>query len=212
MMINVSGRRCVIVGGGSVAARRARSLREAGAEVIVIAPSISVKLRGLGCELIERGYATGDVANAWLVVIASDDPRVNQRVADDAAKAGAMINRADDPEAGDVIVPAVGRADPITVAVHTSGISAAAAGRIRDELLESLDPFWPTLLRHAGEFRRIIQARITDADQRQRRLRALTDRRARHILESQGESALRCYHERLSDPDQPLPSEAPEID
>jgi len=205
MLVNVAGRRCVIVGGGSVAVRRATSLCAAGAEAVVIAPVVDAKLRELGCEIIERSFASGDLEGAWLVVIASDDAEVNQRVAAEAVEAGVLVNRADDPEAGDVIVPASGSAGPIGITVHTSGISAAAAARIRDQLLASLDASWIKLLDSAAEFRSGIQSAVADAAERQQRLRALTGERAMRILRDEGEAALRRYHQSLADPDPPLP-------
>lgn len=199
-MLNLRGRRCLIVGAGSVAARRARAMFEAGARVCVVAPRVDDAVRALGVELRERGYEPADMAGAFLVVVATDDARINERVAADARAAGVLVNRADDPEAGDFVVPAHGSAGPVTVAVHSGGVSAAAAAAIRDELLAALDPAWPRLLSLAAPYRGRIQAAFTDADERQARLRKLTDGAAAAILKGSGEDAYRRHCEALAMP------------
>ncbi|MEL7088221.1 MAG: NAD(P)-dependent oxidoreductase, partial [Planctomycetota bacterium] len=96
VMLNLRGRRCVVVGGGAVAARRAASLVACGAQVVVVAPAMDEKLDTLLIERAERGYASGDLDGAFLVVIATDQPEVNQQVTADAAEERVLINRADE--------------------------------------------------------------------------------------------------------------------
>lgn len=204
VMLKVRGRRCVVVGGGGVAARRARALRDAGAQVVVIAPQIAPELASLGVTYLQRAYRPGDLAGAWLAVAATDDPAVNQQVAREAAQSGVLINRADDPEAGDWTVPAHAHHGPVTLAVHTGGVSASAAAAIRRQLSAALDPDWPALLAAVAAYRDRIQRRFADPQDRQQRLRKLTDEQAMNILKSQGVDALRRYCESLAaGPDDP---------
>ena len=210
VMLNLRGRRCVVVGGGPVAARRAAALQEAGAAVTVVAPDVYEGVQRPGVEVRRRAYETGDLEGAFLVVIATDDGAVNERVARDARAAGLLVNRADDPGKSDFTVPAHARHGAITLAVHTGGVSASAAAAIRRELSRALDADWARLLEVAGPYRGQIQARYADAPARRRdRLRRLTDAEAMGILKRQGPEALRHHCERLLAPGTPPPSPAP---
>lgn len=197
VMLKVRGWRCVVVGGGSVAQRRAAALVEAGAAVTVIAPTVTAELAALPVAIERRPYAPGDLDGARLVVVATDDAAANQTVADEAAAAGVLVNRVDDPQASDLAVPAHDRHGPVTIAVDTGGISASAAAVIRRQLSEALDPDWPRLLEAVAPYRGEVQARIGDAAARQDRLRRLTDEQAMNILKTQGVAALRRHCEAL---------------
>ncbi len=202
-MLRADGRNVLVVGGGTVALRRAGTFAEAGAEVTVVAPETNRAGEIPGCEVMQRKYRTEDAAGRWLVVAATDDPAVNAQVVKDAQAAGALVNRADDPQDGDVIVPAHGRAGPITLAVGTDGISAAAGAAIRDQLLATLDGDWARLLNIAVDYRRRIQQKITDPAQRRDLLRRLVDTEALALLKNEGEPALRQRCESLIGKAQP---------
>jgi precorrin-2 dehydrogenase/sirohydrochlorin ferrochelatase len=199
VMLNLNGRRCVVVGGGPTAARRAESLVASGAQVVVVAPEFAPRLDGLLVERRERGYEAGDLDGAFLVVVATDRPEVNRRVAADAEAAGVLVNRADEPGAGDVTAMAAGRSGPVTVAVDSGGSSAAAGRAMLDELLERLDPDWPVLLAAARPWRRRVQRAVADPGERALRLRRLTDDQARHILRDHGEAGLAEHLRRVAE-------------
>ncbi len=199
VMLRVEGRRCVVVGGGPVAARRAEALSAAGADVCVVAPRLDPKIVELGVTVRRGAYEPSDLDGAFLVVIATDDAAVNGRVGQDAAARGVLVNRADEPDAGDLTVPAHRRFGPLTVAVHSGGVSASAARRVLDELAEHLDPSWAALLGTVAPFRPRVQQRVGDPARRAALLRRLTDEAARHALRSGGVEALRAHCQRLLD-------------
>jgi len=137
----VSGRRCVVVGGGSVAARKAEALAAAGAELVVVAPRVSTAIRSLpAVTVVEREYEGGDLEGAWLAVAATDDPEVNRRVHAEGEAARVWVNAVDDPPACSFTLPAVVRQGPVVVAVSTSGHSPALAAWIREKVAEQLGP------------------------------------------------------------------------
>ena len=126
--LEVSGRPCLVVGGGTVAARKARTLLECGAVVAVIAPALSEEMEALASLLrtVERReYAVGDASDFRLVVTATGVPEVDGTVYADAEAAGVWVNSADDPEHSSFILPAVHRDGAVTVAVSTGGLSPA---------------------------------------------------------------------------------------
>lgn len=199
-VINVAGKRAVIVGGGSVACRRAAALREAGACVVVVAPEVRGDVRDLAGEVHERRFEPRDLEGAWIAVIATDNPGVNDAVAAEARHRGVLVNRTDRPEAGDFVVPAHRRTGPVTLAVDTGGISASGAAAIRDAAGAGIDPTWPRLLELARPWRARIKARFPDDPRRRARLlQALTDARSMTILEHRGEAALTAWWQAMLD-------------
>lgn len=136
----LEGRRCVVIGGGSVAARKAASLLDAGAAVTVIAPEVSEEIRALPLEVVEREYRTGDLDGAWLAIAATDSPTVNRAIDADGRHARVWVNAADDPEACSFTLPAIVRRGPVTVAVSTAGHSPALAAWLRERIAAELGP------------------------------------------------------------------------
>jgi uroporphyrin-III C-methyltransferase / precorrin-2 dehydrogenase / sirohydrochlorin ferrochelatase len=130
LALNLAGRRTVVVGGGAVALRRARSLLAAGAAVHVIAPLIDPELAGLSVICHYRRYRGGDLAGAWLAHAATDDVSVNDAVAAEADRCRIWCVRADDAAASPAWVPAVARHGDVTVAV-TAGGDPRRARRLR---------------------------------------------------------------------------------
>lgn len=156
-MLRVEGQRCVVIGGGKVAQRKIERLLEAGADVTVVAPTLSPELArwadqgSLRCE--RRPYRRGDLSGAALVFAATDSRQVNAAVAEDAQLLALPINVADDPAGSSFQVPAVIEREGLTLAVSTGGRSPAFARRLREELLELLSPERLALLDLYAELR-----------------------------------------------------------
>lgn len=135
--LNVSGRACLVVGGGSVAAWKARTLLDCGAAVTVIASTFSDEMEALVPRLHafeRRPYGKGEAAAFRLVVTATGIPEVDGSVYADAETAGVWTNSADDVAHCSFILPAVHRDGPVTVAVSTGGLSPALASWLRTRL------------------------------------------------------------------------------
>jgi siroheme synthase-like protein len=141
----VTGRPCLVVGGGRVAARKAAGLVACGADVRVVAPVIGPEMRSLGLATEERAYRRGEVAGYRLVIAATDDPRTNRAVFEDGEAAAVWVNSADDPASCSFILPSVLRRGPITVAVSTSGRSPALARWLRGRIEAELGPEYEVL-------------------------------------------------------------------
>ena len=134
MSLDVVGRPCLVVGGGPVAARKARTLQECGASVTVIAPTLSSEMEALVPSLhtVERrSYDPGDASTFRLVVTATGIPDVDGAVYADAEAAGVWVNSADDRAHSSFILPAVHRDGAVTVSVSTGGLSPALASWLR---------------------------------------------------------------------------------
>ena len=161
VMVDLQGRPCLVVGGGTVATRKVRGLLDVGAEVTVTAPVLSPSLAELATTgaitWIEAPYTllgrSPDERRWVLVVAATDAPDVNDRVAADAERAGVWANHAGAPDGGPVSVPSVAADGPLTVAVSTDGIHPGAARWLADQALASLGPEPAVALRLIHELR-----------------------------------------------------------
>lgn len=154
----LTGRRCLVVGGGTVAARKVDGLLAAGAVVTVVAPLIVEEIRLLGVIMAERRYQAADIEGAWLVITATDDPAVNREVRDDGEAAGVWVNAADDPASCSFILPAVVRQGPVMVTVSTSGYSPALATWLKDHVATELGPEVAVLAEMLGAARESLHA------------------------------------------------------
>ena len=142
----LDGRRCLVVGGGTVAARKAESLLVCGALVHVVAPEVSDAVRALpGVTFEERPYRQGEVAGYRLVVAATDAAEVNRAVFEDGEAAGVWVNSADDPASCSFTVPSVVRQGPVMVTVSTGGHSPALAAWLRARIDAELGPEYAVL-------------------------------------------------------------------
>jgi len=137
ILLDLLGRRVVIVGGGAVATRRARTFTEAGAHVVVIAPEVAPELAAAPVEVLRRRYQPGDLSEAWLAVTAADDPSVNAAVAHEAAAGRIFCVRADTAAAGTARVPAILHSGELTVSVNAGDDPRRAAG-LRDLIASAL--------------------------------------------------------------------------
>src|SRR5580700_10474802 len=138
--LRLGGRRVVVVGGGTVATRRIPALLDAGADVVLVSPSVTASLEDLAAvgriRWEERAYADGDCADAWLVNACTDDPAVNAAVAAAADQQRIWCVRADDAQASAAWTPASGRADDVRIGVLSGDPRRSAA--IRDAILAGL--------------------------------------------------------------------------
>jgi precorrin-2 dehydrogenase/sirohydrochlorin ferrochelatase len=152
VVLVLTGCRCLVVGGGPVAARRARGLVAAGGAVTVVAPEVDegiTRLAGghgdgsgqdLPGSLVVRArpYRPGEAAVYQLVLTATGRPDVDRQVVADATAAGVLVNGADGAAPGTVRLPAVHREGPLTVAVSTGGSSPALARWLRDRMVGAI--------------------------------------------------------------------------
>lgn len=136
--LNIDGHRCLVVGGGAVGTRKALSLLDCGAQVVVVSPKISSRLAGLAREgkirVERRPYQSSDLKGIFLVIGATDDESLNRRIHRNAEKRGLLCNIADRPEICNFILPSVVRRGALTISISTSGSSPALAKKLRKEL------------------------------------------------------------------------------
>lgn len=162
LFLDITGRKCVVVGGGNVAERKVERLLACGARVEVVGKSLSPLLAAWNGEekVVRRDadYEDSCLVGAFLVIGATDDEAVNGRIARDARALGIPVNIVDDPALCDFILPSIVERGDLTIAVSTDGRSPALAKKIRKELEALYGPEYAILLEILGELRRNVIA------------------------------------------------------
>jgi siroheme synthase-like protein len=190
MLLDVSARLCVIVGGGEVAARKARGLIDAGAtRVRVIAPETRATFPAEVEWLTER-FEPCHLDGAGLVFAATDDEKVNDLITHEAKRRGILVNRADqdDDSSSDFLTPAKLQRGEVTVTV--TAVSPALAVQIRSEIEKAWRPGWSQMAEVLQTLRpRLVNSGIPIATRRSI-FRELATPDAIELLESRGLDAL----------------------
>jgi precorrin-2 dehydrogenase/sirohydrochlorin ferrochelatase len=185
-MLDLSDRLVVIVGGGAVAARKARGLLEAGAtRVRAVSPTFSAEMPAQ-IERVEHEYDPRWIDGATLVFAATDNAGVNDQIVRDARRLGILVNRADSHEdnPGDFATPAVHRDGELILTMSANSPALSAA--IRDRLAEHCDPKWTKMAAAMCELRPRIVAGGAPIEYRRNAFRDLASDEAMEILDRDG--------------------------
>jgi siroheme synthase-like protein len=163
LLVEASGLRVLVVGGGAVAARKASAFCEAGANVRVVSPAAGdevVELARAGkVALVSRVFVPGDVGDAELVIAATSDRATNAAVAEEARTVRCLVNVADAPEDGHFVTMATHRSGDLVVGVSAGGVPDAAK-RIRDAIGERFDGRYARALAELATLRqRLLERR-----------------------------------------------------
>ena len=148
--LKLSGRRCVVVGGGEIGLEKVEGLLACDAAVTLIAPEAEPALEDLATEgsiIWERREYAGpeDLEGVFMVIASTDDTDANITVYDDAERRAMLVNIVDVPPLCNFILPAIVRTGPIAVAISTAGASPALAKRMKAEVSELFGEEYATL-------------------------------------------------------------------
>lgn len=158
--LDISSRRCIVIGGGKVAARKVKSLLASQGAVTVISPALDEELlllaRRESIRWLERGYRQGDLSDAFLVIAATDDVAVQEAVYQEATARNTLVNVADVPKWCNFILPATVRRGDLTISVSTAGQSPALAKQLRQDLEKEYSDDYGLLLQVLGRLRPIV--------------------------------------------------------
>jgi precorrin-2 dehydrogenase/sirohydrochlorin ferrochelatase len=163
VFLDLSDRRCIVIGGGAVAQRKVEGLLTAGAQITVVSPTICEAFGSLlkqrSVKYLARSYQQGDLEGFALAFVATNDEAVNISILAEARSRGIWVNCADDPTRCDFIMPGVIRSGELTVAVSTGGASPAATRAVREELEEYVTDGLAELVQTALEVRTELRQR-----------------------------------------------------
>jgi precorrin-2 dehydrogenase len=142
--LRLSGRRCVVVGGGEIGLEKVEGLLACGGDVVLIAPEAVSELQELAAEgsiaWERREYRSGDLERTFIAIAATNHTDVNIRVYEDAEQRAMLVNVVDVPPLCNFILPAIVRTGPLAIAISTAGASPALAKRIKREIADAYGP------------------------------------------------------------------------
>jgi precorrin-2 dehydrogenase/sirohydrochlorin ferrochelatase len=168
VFLNLTGRRCVIIGGGQIAEGKISKLLDSGAKIIVISPDATQGIRGFAeqgqIEFQLRKYQEGDLQGAFLVIAATNDRVVNQEIFEEAEKQGILLNAVDDMPRCSFIAPSIVEKGPVTVAISTGGASPALARKLRETMEVSSALGWADATGVLSKARQVIKDKQISVD------------------------------------------------
>lgn len=203
VFMQITGRRCLLVGAGEVASRKAALLLRCGAHLVVVAPWVSDAVRELvethGGEIHERPFEDSDLQDMVLVVAATDDDQVNRHVSELANERQLPVNVVDQTELCSFIVPAIVDRSPVVVAISTGGSSPVLTRRIKEQIEIQLPAALGRLAELLGSLRGRVKQQITGFRRRTRFWeRLLSGPMPDLYLSGQEDQAMRLFEHALN--------------
>ena len=197
IFLELSGRRVVLIGGGAVAARKAQVLLAAGARLVVVAERIdemlTVLCRDKTAELIKAKYAKSYLAEAVLVMAATNNNQLNKRIYKDCQELEILCNVVDVPELCDFFVPAVVKRGSLQIAVSTDGYCPAYAGHLRKKLERVFTEKHGEFLAELEAMRKQIIREVSDPADRKSLLGRLVEEKSFEYFVENGSSKWRTF-------------------
>ena len=167
---DLKDQRCLVVGGGDVALRKADLLVRAGARLRVVSPELCDDLDDLirrsGGEYLRSVYSPDYLSDVALVIAATDRAEVNVKVSEDAKQMGLPINVVDHPDLSSFIFPAVIDRSPVVIAVSSGGQSPVLARLLRGKLESMIPASYGRLAHLVGRFRDQVKQRFGTVNER----------------------------------------------
>lgn len=163
ILLDLKGKKCVVMGGGRVAQRKIKSLLKAKARVWVISPDLTKGLKQLkrkkSIVYVQSRYQAKYLQGAFLVIAATCDEKINRRVASDAQAQGKLTNVVDAPRLSNFIVPSSIHKGGLVISISTNGKAPALSKRIRKDLNKLLIPCYAKFLKTLKAIRRDLRQR-----------------------------------------------------
>src|SRR6266496_1396522 len=182
IFLKLDGKRCLVVGAGSVAEGKIKGLLAAGASVHVVAPRATAAIQKWAWEGVlswrPAKFRATDLDGMLLVVAATSSPEMNSQIFIEAQSRKVLCNAVDDPQNCDFYYPAVVRRGDLQIAISTNGRSPALAQRLRHELEEQFGPEYETWVSELGKTREEMAAQIHDPEARKKLLHEIASREA----------------------------------
>lgn len=196
-LVGLQLRKAVVIGGGSIAARKVEGLLAAEAQVSVISPALTSELQTLvesgRINYFQRSYQVGDLEGAYLAIAATNDISTNHAVWKEAIKGGCLINVVDDPEHSTFILPAIFQRSEMSIAISTGGGSPALARRLREKLEKIIGPEYGILTELLAKLRPELMQDFSPGKARLQAALRIVDSDILYIIQSQGKEAALTY-------------------
>lgn len=164
--VDLEGRECLVIGGGSVAERKVKTMLAYRTRISVVSPSLNPILGQMhkqgNIEYLADIYRPVYLKNKFIVICATNSKEVNRQAAEDCKERGILVNSVSEPDKCNFFLPALLKKGPLTVSVSTAGKSPALARRLRDQLNNSLGIEHAEFARFLGEIRPLVIEKVED--------------------------------------------------
>lgn len=158
--LELKDRNCLVVGGGKVGYRKAKTLLSCDANVRLISPKVIPQIRNLkknkNFSLVNRKFSAYDLKDVFLIIAATNDSAINKKIWEVSLKRNILVNVVDAPALCNFIVPSIVKSGRLTIAISTAGISPGLSKLIRKELQKKYDAKYAKFLEVVGELRKKI--------------------------------------------------------
>ncbi|MNZ86164.1 Precorrin-2 dehydrogenase [compost metagenome] len=179
VMLNLFQRRCIIIGGGLVAERKVAPLLDAGADIVLISPTITATLQQVyeerRIEWVNRRYQSGDLEGAFLVFAATDHSETNQMIVEESNFLGIPVNHTGDGESGSFITPSVLRRQELVIAVSTSGAGPTASRNLCEDINKHYGDHYEEYIQFLSSVRSEVKRTVHHEGLRKKIFRSLAD-------------------------------------
>ncbi len=170
IFIDIKQKPCLVVGGGDIALRKINLLLKADARVLCISPQCCEGVQRLAdaakIDYVEKSFEDGDINAQVLIVSATDDVNLNQRVSALASAANIPVNVVDSPDLCSFVMPSIVDRSPIVIAISSAGSAPVLARLIRAKLESTIPHAYGKLAKLAGEFRSQVKAKFSHIEDR----------------------------------------------
>ena len=204
--LNLAGKRCVIIGGGTIAQGKIGALLQAGCQITVISPDATPGIRQAAkrgdVTWLERTYQAGDLEGAFIGVAATNVWHVNREIFEEAERLGVLLNVVDDPDLCSFIAPSIVKREPVTMAISTGGASPALARKLRETLANAEALEWADLADVLAQARRVVKEKRIAIDP-ERWQCCITRDLLEMVQKGRSEEALEILLSQLQDPETP---------
>lgn len=177
VFLKLNGRKVLVIGGGSVAEQKIEGVLHAAADVTVVSPRVTDRIRRWAEEgrlqQVAAEYRAGMVLGYFLVIAATDSEPVNRAVSEEAREAGALANAVDDPDYCNFFAPAVVKRGDFQIAISTGGASPALAQHVRRQLEEQYGVEYGPWTAWLGRARDLLRQALPRGENRKQMIRMM---------------------------------------
>ena len=170
VFLDMKYKKCLVVGGGRVAARKVKSLLDCGADVTVVSPVLTAELKEMAAaetiEYLQEPYNRKQLEGKFLVIVATDEQEINRMIAADCFACNVLVNVVDIPHLCNFYVPSLVSRGPLSIAISTEGKSPAYARLLREELEQSIGETDGRFVEYLGKLRPLIMEQVPDPRKR----------------------------------------------
>lgn len=166
--IDIENKKCIIVGGGKIALQKLRKIILFNPDITVIAPNICDEIKKIGVKTECRKFIDKDIKNAFMVISATDDEKLNAHIFELCRAENILVNTVDDKEKCGFIFPSIIKKEDVTIGITTSAKSPLYAKYLRQQIEDVLDGINPKIIDILSKYRPIIKAKINSECLRKR--------------------------------------------